>query len=49
MSDVLQLIKKIKSYNSYVDENIIKNAYDYAAKAHKTQKDILATHILFTL
>lgn len=38
MSDELQLIKKIKSYNSYVDENIIKNAYDYAAKAHKTQK-----------
>ena len=38
MSDELQLIKKIKSYNSYVDENIIKSAYDYAAKAHKTQK-----------
>ena len=38
MSEELQLIEKIKSYNSYVDENIIKNAYDYAAKAHKTQK-----------
>ena len=38
MSEELQLIEKIKSYNSYVDESIIKNAYDYAAKAHKTQK-----------
>ena len=38
MSEELQLIEKIKSYNSYVDEGIIKNAYNYAAKAHKTQK-----------
>ena len=33
MSDDLQLIEKIKSYNSYVDENIIKNAYKYASEA----------------
>ena len=38
MSEDLQLIEKIKSYNSYVDEGVIKNAYNYAAKAHKTQK-----------
>ena len=38
MSDDLQLIEKIKSYNSYVDENIIKNAYKYASEAHKSQK-----------
>ncbi len=38
MSEATQLIQKIKSYNSYVDENVIKNAYKYAADAHKTQK-----------
>jgi|TARA_Y200000002_G_scaffold348951_1_gene325282 RelA/SpoT family (p)ppGpp synthetase len=38
MSDDLQLIEKIKSYNSYVDEKIIKNAYKYASEAHKSQK-----------
>ena len=38
MSDDLQLIEKIKSYNSYVDENIIKSAYKYASEAHKSQK-----------
>ena len=38
MSDDLQLIEKIKSYNSYVDENIIKHAYKYASEAHKSQK-----------
>jgi len=38
MSEELQLIEKIKTYNSYVDESIIKNAYDYASKAHKSQK-----------
>ena len=31
MSDDLQLIEKIKSYNSYVDEKIIKNAYKYSS------------------
>ena len=30
MSDELQLIRKIKSYNNYVDENVIINAYKYA-------------------
>jgi len=38
MSDELQLIDKIKSYNNYVDESMIKNAYHYAAEVHKTQK-----------
>ena len=38
MSDELQLIKKIKSYNNYVDENVIINAYKYASELHKTQK-----------
>ncbi len=38
MSDDLQLIEKIKSYNSYVDEKIIKNAYRYASEVHKSQK-----------
>ena len=38
MSDELQLIDKIKSYNHYVDESMIKNAYHYAAEVHKTQK-----------
>ena len=38
MSDATQLISKIKSYNSYVDEGVIKNAYKYAADAHKLQR-----------
>ena len=38
MSEELQLIEKIKSYNSYIDEGVIRNAYNYAAEAHKTQK-----------
>ena len=38
MSDDLQLIEKIKSYNSYVDEKKIKNAFKYASEAHKSQK-----------
>ncbi|RZO91610.1 MAG: bifunctional (p)ppGpp synthetase/guanosine-3',5'-bis(diphosphate) 3'-pyrophosphohydrolase [alpha proteobacterium HIMB114] len=38
MSDELQLIKKIKSYNNYVDEDVIINAYKYASELHKTQK-----------
>ena len=38
MSDATQLISKIKSYNSYVDESVIKNAYKYAADAHKLQR-----------
>ena len=38
MSEASQLINKIKTYNSYVDEDVIKTAYNYAAKAHKLQK-----------
>src|SRR5210317_309781 len=38
MLDDAQLIEKIKSYNAYVDENVIKNAYKYASEAHKLQK-----------
>ena len=38
MPDEMQLIEKIKSYNHYVDEKMIKNAYQYAAELHKTQK-----------
>ena len=47
MSDDLQLIEKIKSYNSYVDEKIIKNAYKYASEAHNL-KDILEILTLAT-
>ena len=36
-----QLIDKIKSYNSFVDDDKIKDAFLFAKQAHITQKEIL--------
>ena len=41
------LIKKVKSYNRFLNPETLSKAYTFALKAHKNQKrGILVTHIL---
>ena len=38
MTDIYNIIERIKQYNSEVDEKLILSAYEFANEAHKTQK-----------
>ena len=33
-----ELLDKVKVYNNYIDENVVKKAYDFALDVHKNQK-----------
>ena len=33
-----ELLDKVKVYNNYIDENVVKKAYNFAFDVHKNQK-----------
>ncbi len=40
-----ELIKKVKTYNPFLNSKTLSKAYNFALKAHKTKREILAIHI----
>ena len=42
-----ELIKKVKSYNKFLNPETLNKAYEFALKAHKTQKRDEGFHTLF--
>ena len=41
MSENIELIDKIKSYNKFFNQNTLSKAYNFAVTAHKNQKENL--------
>ena len=33
-----ELLDKVKIYNNYIDENVVKKAYNFAFNVHRNQK-----------
>ena len=42
-----ELINKVKVYNKFFNPEKLNKAYDFAVKAHKIKKELLAIHILY--